>query len=151
MARRKYNRFSGTTTSLVPTQASLEAHRPRTRAEAQTIAESRKLGLVLTAESVRVQYANVKMREIFEQLMTTYAQTVEDIEEARASSGLRPEVQAFVDEFAEHLMERSGRLYLGVVETAVHNIGMHVDRSLYFEDQVVIEERRGFWRRLFGG
>lgn len=150
MARKKPNRFSSAATVLAPSQTSLVSQKPHTKAEGQTAAECRKLGLVITAESVLAQYAMVKTREVIEHSMAAYGVTIEEIEAVRQGSNLRPEVQACLDDFAEHLMDRSGKLYLAMLETTAHNIGESVNRNLYFEDEFVEEPRRGLLGWLFG-
>jgi hypothetical protein len=132
-----------TDTSLTPFQA----NRKLARAERKVIAEFHKEQLIMDATAKKTIYGETKIGELHQHTAAEFDGTVGFILGIKNEPGRTVEHQAYIDAFSHRQVQMLAGHLSGALDIGATNIGIEVQRSLFFADE---EERRGFFARLFG-
>jgi hypothetical protein len=133
----------GMSGGLVP----LQPNRQLSKAEQRIIAAFHKEQLIIDAATAKTIFGESKIGELHRHTAAEFDETVGYMlaikREARD-----PEHQTYQDAFTTRQIQMLAGHLSGALDIGATNIGIEIQRSLYFPDE---EERRGFWARLFGG
>lgn len=113
----------------------------------QRIVEQVKLQTLLqNGVAIKTIYGVSKIAEVKRHGVTTFDDTVEYIETIRTEGKRGQQHQRYLDEFCHHSIQTLAHHSTATMETGAYNIAQIVHRPLEAP-----EEKRGFWKRLFGG
>ena len=151
MTRKPQEELFSSTALTFPSYTSSSSVIPFERSR-ESVQAARKIGeegykqrLVIAEEESKTNAANYAQAHIRVTATQAFVSCAEQLWELKTAPGRDPELQAYVDQFADHALRSAGTHILAATQAGGSRINAEVDRSLYVATE---EERRGLLARL---